>query len=77
MRGQPAILEPVLRFHPLKAGLLFLFAAAISLSIPFTGNASLYVLAVMMLLCAVLPMWYSWQGERFDAFDGVGPYFLV
>jgi hypothetical protein len=71
LRSNPAILEPIQRFHPLKAGLLFLTAALISLSIPFAGHASLYLLATLMFLCFLVPAWYTWQQGRFDAFETV------
>jgi hypothetical protein len=69
------ILTSTTRIHDanssLKAGLFFLLAALVSLSLPSVRNPALSALVLVQFACLVIPIWINIQRNTFDPFESV------
>lgn len=71
---------PQSRLHPLRAGLIFVGLAGLSLMLITVGQGALYIVVATMATCVALPAWARWQRGRFDAFASdtvIGGYYVV
>jgi hypothetical protein len=62
-------INTVSRVRTLRAALLLLGAAGLALLVPLSDHGWLFLNVILMAACLVAPMAYSWQKNRFDAFE--------
>lgn len=57
------------RIRTLRVVMFLLLAAGLTLLAPLSSHGWLLFVVILMTLCLVIPVWYSWQRDRFDAFE--------